>query len=115
LLLMTPNAVVLSVWMGVLGCLWPISVRSWRIGAASHALMYSAPSLASAALDMAALSILEMLRTAPLLGGLSTLVGQIKMAAGLAACVGFAEVGCIAVHGKDHVAAFVHEDGIWIG
>jgi hypothetical protein len=78
LLLMTPNAVVLSVWMGVLGCFWPISVRSWRIGTASHALMYSAPSLASAALDMTALSILEMLRTTPLLGGLSTLVEQKK-------------------------------------
>jgi hypothetical protein len=76
LLLMTPNAVVLSVWMGVLGCLWPISVRSWRIGTASHALMYSAPSLALAALDMTALRILKMLRMAPLLGGLSTLVEQ---------------------------------------
>ena len=78
LLLTAPNAVVLSVWMGVLGCLWPISVRSWRIGTASHALMYSAPSLASAALDMTALSILEMLRTAPLLDGLLTLVEQKK-------------------------------------
>jgi hypothetical protein len=77
--------------------------------------MYSALSLALSALDMTALSILEMLRTAPLLGGLLTLVEQKKMAAGLAACVGFAEVGCVAVHGKDHVTAFVHEDGIWIG
>jgi hypothetical protein len=76
LLLMTPNAVVLSVWMGVLGCLWLISVRSWCSGTALHALMYSAPSLASAALDMTALSILEMLRTAPLLDRLSTLVEQ---------------------------------------
>ncbi len=36
------------------------------------------------------------------------------MAAGSDACVGFIEVGCIAVHSKDHVTAFVHEDGIWI-
>jgi hypothetical protein len=78
LLLTTPNAVVLSVWMGVLGCLWPISVRSWCIGTASHALMYSALSSASAALDMTALNILVMLRMAPLLGGLSTLVEQKK-------------------------------------
>ncbi len=78
LLLTTPNEVVLSVWMGVLGCLWPISVRSWRTGTASHALMYSAPSLALDALDVTALSILEMLRMAPLLGGLLTLVEQKK-------------------------------------
>ena len=42
------------------------------------ALMYSAPSLALAALDMTALSILEMLRTALLLGGSLTLLEQIK-------------------------------------
>ena len=73
-----PQAVVLSVWMGVLGCLWPISVRSWRIGTASFALMYSAPSSASAALDMTALSILEMSRMAPLLGGSLTSEEQKK-------------------------------------
>jgi len=78
LLLTTPHAVVLSVRMGVLGCLWPISARSWRIGTAPLALMYSTPSSASAALDMTALSILEMLRTAPLLGGSLTLLEQKK-------------------------------------
>ena len=67
--LTTPQAVVLSVWMGVLGCLWPISAMSWRIGTALFALIYSAPSSALAALDTTTLSILEMLRTAPLLGG----------------------------------------------
>ena len=40
--------------------------------------MYSAPSLALAALDMMALSILEMLRMAPLLGGSSTSLEQMK-------------------------------------
>ncbi len=47
-------------------------------GIASWAFMYSAPSLALAALDMTALSILEMLSTAPLLGGSSTLDEQKK-------------------------------------
>jgi hypothetical protein len=78
--------------MGVLGCLWPISARSWRIGTASLALMYSAPSSASAALDMTALSILEMLRTAPLLGGSLTLLEQKKKSPHSAASVGFTEV-----------------------
>jgi hypothetical protein len=41
--------------------------------------MYSDPSLALAALDMTALSILKMLRTAPLLGGLLMLMEQKKM------------------------------------
>ncbi len=48
------------------------------MGIASRAFMYSAPSSASAALDMTALSILEMLSTAPLLGGSSTLDEQKK-------------------------------------
>jgi hypothetical protein len=76
--LTTPQAVVLSVWMGVLGCLWPISARSWHIETASFALIYSAPSSALAALDMTALSILKMLRTAPLLGESLTLEEQKK-------------------------------------
>ncbi len=48
------------------------------MGIASRAFMYSAPSLASAALDMTTLSILEMLSTAPLLGGSSMLDEQKK-------------------------------------
>ena len=58
-------------------------MRSWRIGTASLALMYSAPRSASAALDMTALSILEMLRTAPLLGGSLTSLEQKKWLASL--------------------------------
>ncbi len=69
LLLTTLKAVLMSVWIGVLGCLWPISLSSWRIGIALLALMYSAPSSASAALDMMAFRILEMLRIALLFGG----------------------------------------------
>jgi hypothetical protein len=48
------------------------------MGIASWAFMYSAPSSALAALDMTALSILEMLSTAPLLGGSSRLAEQKK-------------------------------------
>ena len=58
--------------MGVCGCMWPISVRSWRIGTASRVLMYSAPSSASAAEDITALMSWTMLRTAPLLCGFVT-------------------------------------------
>ncbi len=69
---------LLLVWIGVLGCLWPISSSSWRIGIALRALMYSAPSSPSAALDMTAFRILEMLRIAPLFGGSLVLLEQKK-------------------------------------
>ena len=68
----------IAVCMRVLGCLWPISARSWHIGTALFMLMYSAPSSALAALDMTALSILEILRMAPLLGGSLTSEEQKK-------------------------------------
>ena len=58
--------------MGVLGWEWPISVRSCHIGTASHVLIYSAPSSASAAEDITALMSWAMLRTAPLLCGFAT-------------------------------------------
>jgi hypothetical protein len=115
LLLMTPNAVVLSVLMGVLGCLWPISVRSWRIGTASHALMYSALSLALGCTGHDCLEYFGDVENGSIVGWIVDVGGAEKMTTSLAACVGFAEVGCIAVHGKDHVTAFVREDGIWIG
>ena len=69
----TPNAVLLSVCIGVGGCLCPISSSSCLIATASHALMYRAPSSASAALDMTVLIILDMFNTAPLFGGSLTL------------------------------------------
>ena len=90
---------LLSVWIGVLGCLWPISLSSWRIGIASRALMYSAPSSASAALDMTAFRILEMLRIAPLFGGSLVSLEQKKISTDAAACFGFAEVGCVTMYG----------------
>ncbi len=78
LMVTTPNAVLLSVLMGVLGCLWPISLRSWRIGMAVQVLIYSAPSSALAALDMTAFRILETLCMVPLLHGFSESLEQKK-------------------------------------
>ncbi len=69
---------LLLVWIGFLGCLCSISSSSWRIGIASRVLMYSAPSSASAALDMTVFRILEMLRIAPLFGGSLVSLEQIK-------------------------------------
>ena len=74
----TPNAVLLSVCIGVRGCLCPISFRSCRIATALHALMYNAPSSASAALDMTDLMIWDMFSTAPLFGGLSVSIDMKK-------------------------------------
>ncbi len=62
--------------------MWPISVRSWRIGTASCALMYNAPSSASVAEDITALMSLVMLRIAPLLCGFVTSDDMKKIASG---------------------------------
>ena len=44
----TPVAVKLSVWIGDEGCFQPISINVWRMGTIYLAVMYSAPSSASA-------------------------------------------------------------------
>ena len=69
LLFTAPSTVVLSVYMGAGGWLCPIS--SWKIcaGIVSRELTKSAKSSASAAEDMNALIIYDMVMTAPLLGG----------------------------------------------
>ena len=51
-LLATPAAVELSVWIGDEGCFQPIYINIWRVGTISLAVMYSAPSSASAAEDI---------------------------------------------------------------
>ena len=99
LLLTTPKAVLLSVWIGVLGCLWPISLSSWCIGIASRALMYSAPSSALAALDMTAFRIFGDVENCAVVWWVFGIAGAEKVSANVAACVGFAEVGCITVYG----------------
>ena len=62
-----PFAVVLSVCIGVGGCLFHISSRAWRAGMALRQFMKSALSSASAAEDMTDLMILVTVRTEPLL------------------------------------------------
>ncbi len=66
-------AVELLVCMGVQVCGCPISLRVHRMETAILALMNSAPSLASAADDITALIICNMLSTALLLMGMSSL------------------------------------------
>ena len=72
LLLMTPSAVELSVWIGVRGCGCPSLASICRKHTASFALRNSAPNSTSAADDITALIIVPMVRIAPLLGRLST-------------------------------------------
>ncbi len=69
LLLITPSAVVLLVWIGVRGCRWPILVSICQRYTASFAFKNSAPSSASAAEDITAFMIVAFVMIAPLLGG----------------------------------------------
>ena len=71
-LLATPMAVLLSICIGVLGCLCPISCSIFLQGTASRALINIALSSASAANDMRALMIWAILSIAPLLAGSSS-------------------------------------------
>ena len=70
LLLSSACDVALSVCIGVQGCRCPNSISVCRIEMAVFALMKRAPSSSSAADDMMARIICEMLRTAPLLMGI---------------------------------------------
>jgi hypothetical protein len=78
LLLITPSAVELSVCIGVRGCGWPISVSICRRYTASLAFKNNAPNSASAADDITAFIMVAMVKTAPLFGGLSTLLDRKK-------------------------------------
>ena len=60
--LTTPADVELLVWIGDGGCFQPISIHFWRMGTISLAVMYSAPSSASAAEDMTNLMIWAIVR-----------------------------------------------------
>ena len=72
MLVMMPSAVELSIWMGVGGCGCPNSSSRCRSGIASRALMYKAPSSASAAEDITALIICAIMSIAPLFHGMSS-------------------------------------------
>ena len=69
LLVTKPCAVVLSVYIGVGGCLCPIYSCYWRAGMDYLQLTKGAPGSASADDDMTALMILAIVNTDPLLGG----------------------------------------------
>ena len=64
----TSKSVVLSVCIGVVSCLWTIISNAWRAVIASLKLMKRAPNSVSAAEDMNAFMICEMVRTDPLFG-----------------------------------------------
>ena len=70
---MNPRAVVLSVWMGVGGCGWPISSAVVCAGIAWREFMYRAPILASSADDMTALMIWAIFIIALLFAGFGEL------------------------------------------
>ena len=78
LLVNTPCVVVLSVCIGVGGCVWPISSSDWRDGMAYLQFFTIAPSSASAAGDITALMILDIVNTATLLEGNAVLFGMKK-------------------------------------
>jgi hypothetical protein len=63
-LLVTPAAVELSVWMGLLGWGHPMLMRVWRWGIILHAVMKSTASLDSDSDDITNLMIWAMERTA---------------------------------------------------
>ena len=65
MLLITPAAVVLSVWMGVMDCFHPIYTNVRRIGISSFAVIYNAPNSASAADDMTNFIICAIVNMGP--------------------------------------------------
>ena len=73
LLATTPSEVVLSVCIGVGGCLWHIVSNAWRSGVAFLKLMKRDPNSASSAEYMTAFIICKMVRTDPLFGGTAEL------------------------------------------
>ena len=78
LVVTTFSAVVLSVCIDVVGCLWTISSRVCHSGMDFCQLMKRAPGLASVADDMTALINLEMVSTVQFFGGVAVLLGKKK-------------------------------------
>ncbi len=69
---------MLSVYIGVGGCGCPKNLRTCLAGTALQQLMKSATTLVSAAKDITALMICNIVLTALLLGGNSTLLDMKK-------------------------------------
>ncbi len=76
LLVSSACAVALLVCIGVHGCGWPSSASIWCIERAVFALLNRAPDSASAADDMTAQIIYEILRMVPLLKGMSSFLAM---------------------------------------
>jgi hypothetical protein len=72
LLMSSACVIALPVYIGVRGCGLPSSASIWRIKTAVFVLMKRAPNSASTADDMTAWIICKILRTAPLLKGMSS-------------------------------------------
>ena len=72
------NYVVLSVWIGVGGCLWPISSTFFCAGTACRELIYITTISASAAEVITFFMICAMFKTAPLFSGFSALFDMKK-------------------------------------
>ena len=70
-LLMRPSALLLSVWMGVRGCLWPSYASVLCMVTAALAFKNIAPSSASAADYITLRFFVDRLSTAPLFGEFS--------------------------------------------
>ena len=70
--LVNPTAVELSHWMGVLGCVHPISMNAWRSGTISLAIVKRPASSASEADDIKLLIICAIKSTGPLWRGIGT-------------------------------------------
>ena len=64
-LLMTPAAAKLSVWIRDGGCFQPIYINVWWMGTIYLAVIHSAPSSDSAAEDIKNLTIWEIVRISP--------------------------------------------------
>ena len=75
------------------------------MGTASQALIYMAVEDLAASMSCAIFSMV------PLLAGL-LLSGDMKK--GATACLGFTEIGCIAVYDQNHVACVVGKYGVFV-
>ena len=73
-----PDDVVLSVWIGGFGCLWPIYSTVVCAGIYFCVLIYSASIYVSAAEVIQILMICAMFKTTPLFSGFATLFDMKK-------------------------------------
>ena len=68
--LVTPTAIELFHWMGVLGCGYPISMSAWRSGTIYLAMVKGPAISASEEDDMTFLMIYVVVRTGPFWSGI---------------------------------------------